>query len=817
MENCPVIDEENPSQSISNEKLNGNNDKEALGTMGHQELMTESVKIHQEYEEKLNKQRREFDDMKQKLELLSAELKVVKNQRTRDPTEEELNPIFESYVRKSMNSRNTNVIQKMIQKFEKQYKQKEELERDFFTMMMLQDPVSWVWIIGLISVASQLTLGILLIHEQMNEDKFCLPTMTIPIRSGLHICVAQFIAIILSIMTQTDLVMGIRNISLLWYKDKKRWKAVIKLDSSKRNEMITWITRIFIPCMLKMIVGLIVLVATFFIIIQSDSVVELLQDFAALLIISTIDDIFFMMADNGYFGGILSNTATEAKGIKIKKNNTTARRQMKTLAIVIMVFLLAWMHIIIGQHKGKYMKQAYPLCPLNDELNGTTIKDFIGNGRCDFPKGSGANIEVCGWEADDCIGFNMKYPNCNVPHPMKLGDGKCDYGVYNTIECGFDHGDCAIENLDCGLDGLSKVHYGICVLIESNDCGNGKSDCSNETQLILRKEFRRYGGNRNPSANNIPLNFPDDYWAALVPGPDEFLYGIPKNADRILEINTNSKSTTLVGDNLSSDRRKWSSGVRINNTIYGIPWQSNSILRFDIESKKLNLIAEGHEILMKGSFHGVVVAPNGMIYMFPGMTPETKFSNIVKFDPFNETHPLVELGYKLDKFYLDGILGGDGNIYAFPHGIPGKVLKINVADDSVSFIGNDSYDVSHKGACARDGNIYSLYEYDGRTQIIEINVTDQSISNVDVKKINLFRKFSKWEGFVEGFDGNLYAIPCLGEAILIFDPINKNSKEIRLSEIKDFNKTGWTGSVRATNGFIYALPKNEFGSILEVG
>ena len=51
MENCPAIDEENPSQSISNEKLNGNNDKEALGTIGHQELMTESVKIQQEYEE----------------------------------------------------------------------------------------------------------------------------------------------------------------------------------------------------------------------------------------------------------------------------------------------------------------------------------------------------------------------------------------------------------------------------------------------------------------------------------------------------------------------------------------------------------------------------------------------------------------------------------------------------------------------------------------------------------------------------------------------------------------------------------------------
>ena len=39
----------------------------------------------------------------------------------------------------------------------------------------------------------------------------------------------------------------------------------------------------------------------------------------------------------------------------------------------------------------------------------------------------------------------VKYPNCIVREPSKLGDGVCfDHYEYNSEDCGFDGGDCII-------------------------------------------------------------------------------------------------------------------------------------------------------------------------------------------------------------------------------------------------------------------------------------------------------------------------------------------------------------------------------------
>lgn len=754
-------------------------EKSTLTNMGNQELIIESINIHRTYEEKLNTTMSELDNLKEHLELLRDEMKEVKKQKTRNLTEEEIYPVFESFVNNSVNSRNSTMVKRIVQRFEKKYKRDEELEWDCFTMMMQNSPVSLEWFVGCISVASQLMLGIFLILEQTERDVFCVSTLTVPVKSGLKMYIAQFIAIILSVMTQTDLVMGIRNMSLLWFTEENNWKPVVYASSREcKEKMMIWILRIFIPCLLKMIIGLIVLVATFFVIIQSESVVELLKDLAALLIVSTIDDVLFMLADNGYLGLILSNSATQAKGMSMKKKENKGNGNMKILSFVITTFLLAWIHLVIGQHDGRYMKQAYPLCPLKKEINGKTFQFLMANNECEFTKGVGPNIKECGWEGEDCNAFNGKYPNCKVQDLTRLGDGKCDSDVYNVPECGFDHGDCVKENL------VNK-------LIVTEESENDSVDCI-------------------PSINSIPFNYTSDDWAALVPAA-KYLIAIPKNSNYILKIDTITRSETLIGRNLGSDRRKWSYGLISNGIIFGIPWEANSILRFDHLSEQSSFIAKNHKLLMNKSFHGGVVAPNGMIYMFPG-----KKSKIVRFDSLNKTHPLKEIGEKLDKFYFDGTLGGDGNIYALPRGKPGRVLKINVTDDSTTFLGNNSCSVSSQGTLARDGNIYAISGTDGR--IISINVEDQSTSVVDTKLRNIFahRHNRKWDGFVEGADGYLYSIPCFGETILRFDPVSMNTTDIPMSNIRDTDKPGWTGSVRANNGLIYALPNHNFGPILEI-
>ena len=59
---------------------------------------------------------------------------------------------------------------------------------------------------------------------------------------------------------------------------------------------------------------------------------------------------------------------------------------------------------------------------------------LAGDGRCDCQN----NVMGCGWDEDDCVELNEKYPNCDVE--WFLGDGDCN-DILNTPEFGFDDGD----------------------------------------------------------------------------------------------------------------------------------------------------------------------------------------------------------------------------------------------------------------------------------------------------------------------------------------------------------------------------------------
>jgi len=117
----------------------------------------------------------------------------------------------------------------------------------------------------------------------------------------------------------------------------------------------------------------------------------------------------------------------------------------------------------------------YPNCTVD-------YQSFIGNGRCN---GGEYNTLECGFDGGDCKEFNSKYSNCFGVKLLELGDGICQH---NTPDCDYDDGDCFDFNTlypNCTADKPYLVGDGDC-----NDdynipeCQFDGGDCINEEQII---------------------------------------------------------------------------------------------------------------------------------------------------------------------------------------------------------------------------------------------------------------------------------------------------------------------------------------------
>ena len=114
----------------------------------------------------------------------------------------------------------------------------------------------------------------------------------------------------------------------------------------------------------------------------------------------------------------------------------------------------------------------YPDCEVPDP-------EKINNGKCDrnytcthnnnIITGS-YNSKVCGWDGGDCL--LEQYPNCHVRVPGMIGDGKCDGGEYNKAECDYDGGDCKSFNQMFGENCTVKDPWSI----GNEECDRGEND-----------------------------------------------------------------------------------------------------------------------------------------------------------------------------------------------------------------------------------------------------------------------------------------------------------------------------------------------------
>eukprot|EP00553_Chaetoceros_curvisetus_P014537 CAMPEP_0204644210 /NCGR_PEP_ID=MMETSP0718-20130828/1305_1 /ASSEMBLY_ACC=CAM_ASM_000674 /TAXON_ID=230516 /ORGANISM="Chaetoceros curvisetus" /LENGTH=403 /DNA_ID=CAMNT_0051665701 /DNA_START=1 /DNA_END=1212 /DNA_ORIENTATION=+ len=351
------------------------------------------------------------------------------------------------------------------------------LEEDVFSLMMMNNVFeSWFmsgpWLLGMVTFGVfQIGLGILIIYDQWintreecEENKgtteACLP-FNIPLRVGTGVIYARYAAVILVLATQTDVLSSIQTMLLLKSTSSEGWDKIIGEEGSGDNRSISgrlWIVRILIPNMLKLIQAIVILFTSFIIIIQSETIVDLLKDFTAVLVISHADNLMFYLAVHGYFGNPLKQKAIEVQAVHWEidtngenDNNTDSgtppaagdtfcgklKRRLNLrvciLGMLSMIMIGGVTFVVQGQYSGRWVRSRYPRCYVNTPR-------LIGDGYCHYDH-SPHNTEACGFDGGDCIVDG--YPDCFVDRPDWIGDGYCnDWPPYNTEACGFDGGDC---------------------------------------------------------------------------------------------------------------------------------------------------------------------------------------------------------------------------------------------------------------------------------------------------------------------------------------------------------------------------------------
>eukprot|EP00559_Dactyliosolen_fragilissimus_P000969 CAMPEP_0184858600 /NCGR_PEP_ID=MMETSP0580-20130426/3682_1 /TAXON_ID=1118495 /ORGANISM="Dactyliosolen fragilissimus" /LENGTH=503 /DNA_ID=CAMNT_0027354831 /DNA_START=21 /DNA_END=1528 /DNA_ORIENTATION=+ len=379
-----------------------------------------------------------------------------------------------------------------------------KLSHDTYSMMLLSKPVESAlpWWFGFFIFSIQLILFLSVIVDQTSNSSGESVIDKIPIYLSVPVEIAQFAAIFLSVIMTYDLIETIQLVStLILGKDtiaKKRNRRMLAANTEGHKQT----TLLCIPILIKFSIAILTLIASFLFIVQSMDTIGLFQNFLGLQTINIIDDKCFELSKRGFFGKILKHKAMDVckvRFIPAKPNHIQNRptsdnsqdgdevkkyklpMQASLLIFFCLCMVSTWSIVIALQKSGHFYRSKYPSCQierLQDAGKDYQVR-FIGNGKCN---GGPYNTIECGFDGGDCTEYRLAYPNCNVLKLYEVGDGKCQE-ENNSEECGYDGGDCCPES----VVNDSKYGDGICdanVLYNSRACEYDNQDCSDHNEIF---------------------------------------------------------------------------------------------------------------------------------------------------------------------------------------------------------------------------------------------------------------------------------------------------------------------------------------------
>ena len=208
----------------------------------------------------------------------------------------------------------------------------------------------------------------------------------------------------------------------------------------------------------------------------------------------------------------------------------------------------------------------------------------------------------------------------------------------------------------------------------------------------------------------------------FVDGGNGCLYGIPKNARRVIEFTVNDKSVKEIGPHLGFRCEKYKNGIQANNgSIYCMPHETKHFLNIiPAEGKDTEVQIIEKKQYPKGRWIAGALARDGCIYYLPW----NDYGRILKLNP-NDGDNLSLVGEEIGGRFIDAVLGNDGCIYGITLR---RIIKFSPIDFSVSYVGRSFEGInSWKGlVSAEDGNIYAANKQ-GQILLIDIPMNDWKV------------------------------------------------------------------------------------------
>lgn len=306
--------------------------------------------------------------------------------------------------------------------------------RDTFSLMMFYDITSLAYFVSFSAFAMQILLVTLIIIIQIRESERS-TIFNVPISVDIEVRIGQFLVVPLCLWYQSDVLTSVQTFLAFWNLDPADLRTVFNHEGDIGCGF--WLWNIILPNLFKFFQGIIVLAITLIVIIQGDSLIELLKDFTALLFVSDIDNIIFTATQRGYFGQDLAREADKVAQMTISDKSRWSFMLRTVLISCIGGAMLGVLYLVVdGQDSGRFTRFKYPDCNVD-------FKSSIGDGIC---HGGDYNTYKCGWDDGDCFEHNSQYPLCRVDNAFLIGDGTCNGGEINTIQCGWEDRDCDMQN-----------------------------------------------------------------------------------------------------------------------------------------------------------------------------------------------------------------------------------------------------------------------------------------------------------------------------------------------------------------------------------